>query len=101
MKSHEAKAEADRFVDFIQKRTGLLNEQGYERYAFVHKTFQEYLTAEEIYEQFEDGDDEVILEHIDAHLHDQHWREVLLLLVSKLRKKRAARGHSADLCSGK
>ncbi|MBE9030705.1 HEAT repeat domain-containing protein, partial [filamentous cyanobacterium LEGE 11480] len=88
---HEAKEEAKRFVDFIQKRTGLLNEQGYERYAFVHKTFQEYLTAEEIYDRFEEGEDEVILEHIAAHLHDQHWREVLLLLVSKLKKKRAAK----------
>lgn len=45
---HEAKAEAERFLQHIQERTGLLNEQGQDRYAFVHKTFQEYLTAQEI-----------------------------------------------------
>ncbi|MBW4522138.1 MAG: HEAT repeat domain-containing protein [Scytolyngbya sp. HA4215-MV1] len=89
-KKHEAKKEAERFVDFVQRRTGLLNEQGRARYAFVHKTFQEYLTAEEIYDQFEEGEDEIILQHIRQYLHQQHWREVLLLLVSKLKKKRAA-----------
>jgi HEAT repeat protein len=89
-KPHEAKAEAERFVDFIQKRTGLVNEQGRECYAFVHKTFQEYLTAEEIYDQFEEGEDGIIQLHIQKYLHQQHWREVLLLLVSKLKKKRAA-----------
>jgi HEAT repeat protein len=99
-KPHEAKQEADRFVDFIQKRTGLLNEQGRDRYAFVHKTFQEYLTAEEIYDRFEEGEDEVILEHIQSHLHDQHWREVLLLLVSRLKKKRAATAIEAILHAG-
>jgi predicted NACHT family NTPase len=99
-KPHEAKQEADRFVDFIQKRTGLLNEQGRDRYAFVHKTFQEYLTAEEIYDRFEEGEDEVILEHIKSHLHDQHWREVLLLLVSRLKKKRAATAIEAILNAG-
>jgi HEAT repeat protein len=89
-KTHEAKAEAERFVDFIQKRTGLLNEQGRDRYAFVHKTFQEYLTAEEIYEIDESGEDtEIIGKHFQDHLHDQHWREVLLLLVSKLKGKKA------------
>jgi hypothetical protein len=99
-KPHEAKQEADRFVDFIQKRTGLLNEQGRDRYAFVHKTFQEYLTAEEIYDRFEEGEDEVILAHIKSHLHDQHWREVLLLLVSRLKKKRAATAIEAILNAG-
>jgi HEAT repeat protein len=99
-KPHEAKQEADRFVDFIQKRTGLLNEQGRDRYAFVHKTFQEYLTAEEIYDRFEEGEDEVILEHIQSHLHDQHWREVLLLLVSRLKKKRAATAIEVILKAG-
>ena len=98
--SHEAKAEAKRFVDFIQRRTGLLNEQGKDRYAFVHKTFQEYLTAEEIYDRFTEGEDDAIVDHIQAHLHDPHWREVLLLLVSKLKKKRAARAIEVVLKAG-
>jgi HEAT repeat protein len=100
-KTHEAKAEAERFVDFIQKRTGLLNEQGRDRYAFVHKTFQEYLTAEEIYEIDESGEDtEIIGKHFREHLHDPHWREVLLLLVSKLKGKKAQNAIQTVLDAG-
>jgi HEAT repeat protein len=99
--SHEAKAEAKRFIDFIQKRTGLLNEQGRDRYAFVHKTFQEYLTAEEIFDRADSEDDtEIIFSHFQNHLHDQHWREVLLLLVSKLKGKKAQKAIQAVLDAG-
>ncbi len=86
----EAEEEAKRFIDFIRQRTGLLNEQEQDRYAFVHKTFQEYLTAEEIYYLANREDDtNIILDHFRAHLHDQHWREVLLLLVSRLEGHKA------------
>jgi HEAT repeat protein len=99
--AHEAKGEAERFIDFIQRRTGLLNEQGRDRYAFVHKTFQEYLTAEEIYDLADVEDDtEIILAHFRQHLHDQHWREVLLLLVSKLKGKKAQKAIQAVLDAG-
>jgi NACHT domain len=107
--AHEAKGEAERFIDFIQRRTGLLNEQGRDRYAFVHKTFQEYLTAEEIFvgvasalpnrADVED-DTDIILSHFRAHLHDQHWREVLLLLVSKLKGKKAQKAIQTVLAAG-
>ena len=94
----EAEEEAKRFIDFIQNRTGLLNEQGRDRYAFVHKTFQEYLTAEEIYYLANREDDtNIILEHFRAHLHDQHWREVLLLLVSRLEGHKARKAIQAIL----
>jgi HEAT repeat protein len=99
--AHEAKGEAERFIDFIQRRTGLLNEQGRDRYAFVHKTFQEYLTAEEIFDRADVADDtEIILDHFRQHLHDQHWREVLLLLVSKLKGKKAQKAIQAVLDAG-
>jgi HEAT repeat protein len=99
--AHEAKGEAERFIDFIQRRTGLLNEQGRDRYAFVHKTFQEYLTAEEIFDRADVEDDtEIILDHFRRHLHDQHWREVLLLLVSKLKGKKAQKAIQAVLDAG-
>ncbi len=95
---HEAKGEAERFIDFIQRRTGLLNEQGRDRYAFVHKTFQEYLTAEEIFEIDESEEDpDIIWRHFQDHLHDPHWREVLLLLVSKLKGKKAQKAIQAVL----
>ncbi|MEG5232288.1 HEAT repeat domain-containing protein [Microcoleus sp. B3-D3] len=94
----QAKEEAKRFVDFIQQRTGLLNEQGQDLYAFVHKTFQEYLCAQEIGYQADDDDDfEIVLKHIREHLHDPHWREVLLLLIAQQKPKKAAKAMQAIL----
>ncbi len=96
----QAKEEAKRFVDFIQQRTGLLNEQGQDLYAFVHKTFQEYLCAQEIGYQADDEDDfEIVLKHIRKHLHDPHWREVLLLLIAQQKPKKAAKAMRAILAA--
>ncbi len=85
LQKHQVKAEAKRFVDHIRERSGLLNEQGQDRYAFVHKTFQEYLTAQEIRDRQEEGF-EVVLNHIREHLHNSHWREVLLLLIAQQKR---------------
>jgi HEAT repeat protein len=88
----EADKEARCFVEFIRDRTGLLNEQGQDCYAFVHKTFQEYLCAQEIiYQWYDEGDFGIVLQHIKQHLHDPHWREVLLLLVAQQKPKQAAK----------
>ncbi len=89
---HKAEKEAKRFVTFIRDRAGLLNEYGRGRYAFVHKTFQEYLTAEAILNkaEYEDNSD-LIYEAIQTHLHNSHWREVILLLVGQLQGKKAAK----------
>lgn len=81
---YQAKEEAKRFLVFIRERTGLMNEQGEDCYAFVHKTFQEYLCAQEIIYQADNEDEfEIVLWHVRSHLHDQHWREVLLLLIGQ------------------
>ncbi|MGG6241406.1 sister chromatid cohesion protein PDS5 [Nodosilinea sp. AN01ver1] len=89
----EATAEAKRFLEHIRSRTGLLNEQGQDCYAFVHKTFQEYLCAQEIQEQSadEDYDFDLILSPIRDHLHNPHWEEVLLLLIAQQREKRVGK----------
>ncbi|EGJ32789.1 MULTISPECIES: HEAT repeat domain-containing protein [Moorena] len=92
VKLHQAEEEAKRFVELIRERTGLLNEQGQNCYAFVHKTFQEYLCAEDIdYEADNDGDFDIVLDPIREHLHDSHWREVLLLLIAQQKPKKAAK----------
>ncbi|MGH2413833.1 MAG: NACHT domain-containing protein [Microcystaceae cyanobacterium] len=88
---HQAEAEARRFVAHIQERAGLLNEQGQDCYAFVHKTFQEYLAAQEIKDRQEGDGDDVVLEHITKYLHDSHWREVLLLLIAQQHRKKTAK----------
>ncbi|MBD1921274.1 HEAT repeat domain-containing protein [Microcoleus sp. FACHB-831] len=86
---YQAKEEAKRFLKHIRERAGLLNEQGQDCYAFVHKTFQEYLAAEDIRYRQEDEDIEVVLEEIRKHLHDAHWREVLLLLIAQQKPMKA------------
>ncbi|MCF3597073.1 HEAT repeat domain-containing protein [Planktothrix agardhii 1032] len=95
----KAKKEAQRFIDFVRDRSGLLNEQGRDCYAFVHKTFQEYLCAQKIQREMEEDsyNFEIILDAIKNHLHDAHWREVLLLLVAQQQKKSAAKAIKAVL----
>ncbi len=101
VKPYEAKEEAKRFVNFIRERTGLLNEQGQDCYAFVHKTFQEYLCAQEIIYRADNEDDfDIILNHIRKHLHNAHWREVLLLLIAQQKPKKAARAIRTILSNG-
>lgn len=96
-----ARNEAKRFVEFIRDRTGLLNEQGKDCYAFVHKTFQEYLFAQEInYQADNEGDFDIILNHIRDYVHDPHWREVLLLLIAQQKPKKAAKAIQAILNNG-
>ncbi|NET85438.1 MAG: NACHT domain-containing protein [Moorea sp. SIO1F2] len=95
---YKAKQEAKRFVELIQKRTGLLNEQGQDCYGFVHKTFQEYLCAQEInYQAENEYDFGIVLNQIREHLHDSHWREVLLLLIAQQKPKNAAKAIRAVL----
>ena len=92
IKRYQAIEEAKRFLNYIRNRTGLLNEQGQGCYAFVHKTFQEYLCAQEIkYRADEEYDEELILNPIREHLHEPHWEEVLLLLIAQQPKKRVAK----------
>ncbi len=98
---YQAKQEAERFIGFIRERTGLLNEQGQDCYAFVHKTFQEYLCAQEINYQADNEDEfEIILNTIKENLHDAHWREVLLLLISQQKPKKAAKAIRSILNQG-
>ncbi|MBN3876899.1 HEAT repeat domain-containing protein [Nostoc sp. JL23] len=90
VQKHQAQEEAKRLVDHITERCGLLNEQGQDRYAFVHKTFQEYLAGEEIRDR-QSGDFNEVLNHIRDYLHNSHWREVLLLLIAQQNQNKSKR----------
>ncbi|NEQ68107.1 MAG: NACHT domain-containing protein [Symploca sp. SIO2D2] len=91
LEPYQAKEEAKRFVQLVQNRAGLLNEQGQDYYAFVHKTFQEYLAAEEIIYLQENNNFKKVLKHIQQYLHNPHWREVLLLLIAQQKPKKATK----------
>ncbi|NNJ11957.1 SUMF1/EgtB/PvdO family nonheme iron enzyme [Chloroflexales bacterium ZM16-3] len=74
-----AKALIGRFLDFLEGRSGLLIARDIkERYAFPHKTFQEYLAARELIRS------ERMLEEIVDHRHAATWREVILLVAGQL-----------------
>ncbi|MBO9999926.1 MAG: hypothetical protein J7641_13170 [Cyanobacteria bacterium SID2] len=72
---YQAQQESEQFLSYIRKRTGLLNEQGQDYFAFVHKTFQEYLTAEDIdYEADNEYDFDIVLDTIQNRLYDLQCR---------------------------
>ncbi len=64
--------EAEQFLREVRDRSGLLLEQGLNRYTFSHHTFQEYLVAREL----TDNGPEALLLH---HAGNDWWREVTLL----------------------
>ncbi|NES46096.1 HEAT repeat domain-containing protein [Moorena sp. SIO2C4] len=97
---YEAKAEAKRLVNLIsvrvaapkEHRTGILTQQGLDGYAFIHKIFQDYLCAQEInYQADNEGNFDIILNHIQDYLHDSQSQDVLLLLIAQLKPKKAAK----------
>jgi thioredoxin-like negative regulator of GroEL len=80
-----AHQEAHDFVQLVKGRTGLLIKRGEGVYSFAHLTFQEYLAATDIVYRLVDNIDAMWAE-IQPHLHDTHWREVILLLLGSLNK---------------
>jgi hypothetical protein len=74
----------------VQEEAGLIVERGTDEngealYSFVHRTFQEYFAAADIYERYQQKEDpEIISTFLRERLHDPHWREVVMLLLGKL-----------------
>ena len=91
----EQHAQAKRFLELIQEEAGLIVERGSDEdgeplYAFVHRTFQEYFAAADVYERYQQEEEPAIIsEFLREHMHDPHWREVILLLLGKLKRKPA------------
>jgi hypothetical protein len=87
----EQRKEAQRFIALVQEEAGLIvergtGENGEALYSFVHRTFQEYFAAADIYERYQQkGDPKIIGRFLIEHLHDPHWKEVILLLLGKLK----------------
>ena len=85
---NDASRIAKSFIERAEQRNGLLVERtpGSGDFGFVHTTFREYLTAEEIKDRHSlyDWDREECWEEIKDHLTDPRWREVILLLLGSL-----------------
>lgn len=74
----KSRRRADLFLRVIDERAGLLVEREAGVYAFAHLTFQEYLAARAI------ADSDEYIEYTKQHLHDEWWREVILLEIGHL-----------------
>ena len=77
--------EAQTFIQLAQARTGVLVERGENVFVFAHLMFQEYLAAKYVEYRFT-FDIEAMWQLVEPHLHDAHWREVILLLLGSLNK---------------
>jgi len=86
---------AERFVDYVARRSGLLLPRGPEQYAFVHLSFQEFFAACHLMETIlepdwekRDQDDPVSLDSLRKYADEQSWRETLVLLFERIAQKR-------------
>jgi len=102
----EQKKEAERFTALMQEEAGLIVERGTDEngealYSFVHRTFQEYFAAMDVYERYQQEEDpKIISKFLHEHLHDPHWREVTLLLLGRLKSMPVTK-QLRDLLQGK
>jgi hypothetical protein len=99
----ERQLEAERFLELMRTETGLIVKRGRDDggealYGFIHRTFQEYFAALDIYFRQADSPhpdrpgenaNAILNTFLTRHLHDPYWQEVILLLFGKLGPVRA------------
>lgn len=93
----DLRTQAALFLELMEVETGLIVKRGTGEedeplYGFIHRTFQEYFAAVSVYDQYLQEQEEKphqLKDFITQHLHRAHWREVILLLLAKLRRKPA------------
>ncbi len=74
-------AAAKQFLLDVREHAAILLERGLEEYGFIHLTFEEYLAALAIALQAQ-GESELVVKILAAHIGEQAWREVSLLTVA-------------------
>lgn len=77
--------EAERFLEFIRAKAGLLVEVGDGQYSFLHLTFQEFLTSSYFITRAERDGVVRLWSSIHAHCDDPRWHEVVRLFVAGLK----------------
>lgn len=93
----DLRTQAKLFLDMMEVEIGLIvqrdiGEGNQHLYGFIHRTFQEYFAAVAVYLQYLQEREEQphqLDDFIAQHLHSAHWREVILLLLAKLKQKEA------------
>lgn len=83
----EAKVLAESILTHLRERTYILAEVGEGIFGFVHRTFMEYFAACQIKAEFSAKKADypwLIKEVYERHWNEDHWQEVLLLLIAML-----------------
>lgn len=70
----------EKFIENVQARAGLLIESHVGVYAFVHKSFREFLAASQLAEEVQENPKRVGV--LVENFHDDWWRETLLFAIS-------------------
>ncbi|MEK7831916.1 MAG: hypothetical protein AAB401_12560, partial [Acidobacteriota bacterium] len=88
-----AEAEAETFLDYIARRSGLLiprgvDDAGNDQFSFVHLTFQEYFAALHLRGMAWDFSE--VVKHCYAHLTHRYWHETILVLFEMLAEMRGS-----------
>lgn len=88
-----AEAEAETFLDYIARRSGLLiprgvDDAGNDQFSFVHLTFQEYFAALHLRGMAWDFSE--VVNHCYAHLTHRYWHETILVLFEMLAEMRGS-----------
>lgn len=84
----QARRLAKDFIELMRRDTGLLQERGHRRFAFLHLTFEEYLAARGLLESVTVEAPERLLQSYAA---DPRWREVVRLAVAAAPQREAQR----------
>lgn len=87
----ESRLDAQGFVDYLGRRTGLLLPRGEDRFAFMHLSFQEYFAAEYLRQQIVSPgwvqntaaavDARASQQALKAYARSAEWRETLVFLM--------------------
>ncbi|MDQ2696731.1 MAG: NACHT domain-containing protein, partial [Pseudomonadota bacterium] len=79
-KEADPEGRAEQFLEDVRECAGLLLERGPGEYGFIHLTFEEYLAAVAIAQDWQ-GDAAAIARALGGHISDPLWREIILLTV--------------------
>lgn len=88
-----AAEEAEQFLDFVARRSGLLiprgvDPKGADEFSFIHLTFQEYFAA--YYLRGMVWDFNKLVEEVSSRIKLQHWHETILVLFEMLAEMRGS-----------